>query len=62
MKQLIEGGFEFKKPEPKQIVNRLRQIAKSEKVRVSEEKLKEIAKNAPSARSIPLFVPEFFLH
>jgi DNA polymerase III delta prime subunit len=45
------GVFEFKKPEPKQIVSRLRQIAKSEKVRIDEEKLKEIAKNAPSVRN-----------
>lgn len=45
------GVFEFKKPEPRQIVSRLRQIAKGEKVRISEEKLKEIAKNAPSVRN-----------
>lgn len=45
------GVFEFNKPEPKQIVGRLRQIARSEKVRVSEEELKEIAKNAPSVRN-----------
>jgi DNA polymerase III gamma/tau subunit len=45
------GVFEFKKPEPRQIVPRLRQIARSEKVCISEERLKEIAKKAPSVRN-----------
>jgi len=45
------GVFEVLKPEPKLIVPRLRFVAKNEKVRISESKLKEIAKNAPSVRN-----------
>jgi DNA polymerase III delta prime subunit len=45
------GVFEFKKPEPRQIVPRLRQIARSEKAHITEQRLKEIAKNASSVRN-----------
>lgn len=44
------GVFEVKKPEPKLIVPRLRHIAQWEKVRIPEEKIREIAKTAPSVR------------
>lgn len=45
------GVFEVLKPEPKAILPRLRFIAKTEKIRISDDKLKEIAKNAPSVRN-----------
>jgi hypothetical protein len=45
------GVFEVTKPEPKLIVPRLRFVARDEKTRISEEKLKEIARNAPSVRN-----------
>ena len=44
------GVFEVKKPAPKLIVPRLRHIAQWEKVRIPEDKIREIAKTAPSVR------------
>jgi DNA polymerase III gamma/tau subunit len=44
------GVFELKKPEPKLIIPRLRHVAKWEHVRMPDERLKEIANNAPSVR------------
>lgn len=50
MSRAAGGKLEFKKPEPREILTVLKHIVKAEKVRVDNEKLKQIAKTAPSVR------------